>query len=66
MKILQKIYTALDMPSGTGIGLIVLNSIGWCWYDVIKHGLGMQEVALVGAIFAAKTTHGVLTKDSGE
>jgi len=58
MKIL---YKWLDMPSGVGIGLLVLNAIAWGWVDVVKHGLSMNEVALVGAIVAAKTTHGIMT-----
>jgi len=66
MKTLQVLYRAIDMPSGTGIGLVVLNAIAWGWVDVVKHGLSMTEVALVGAIFAAKTTHGIMTQTTGD
>lgn len=58
---MKTIFKWLDMPSGVGIGLLVLNVIGMMWFDTVKHGFSSNEVAALAAILAAKTTHGIMT-----
>jgi len=57
----KAIKAVLNAPSGVAIGFISLNVVAMLWHDVLHGGLTMADVGVIGAIFAAKTTHGIMT-----
>ena len=66
-KIVDWAYKQFEMHSDSGIGILLVNVLIMLWVCLIT-GKKMpdQTAAIVGVIFAAKTTHGVMTYRRGE
>lgn len=59
----KAIYALLNAPSGVAIGFISLNVVAMLWRDALHGGLTLADASVIGAIFAAKTAHGIMTND---
>ena len=66
-KKLRHLLDLFAMGSSVGMGLLLTNVIGMLWVSLVT-GKHMPEgtASIVGAIWACKTAHGVLTARSSK